>query len=351
MVKYTKIAVGVGIATFLVACSESTVEYSPIVRPAKLLEVNLNSVTRDYLPGEVTASRKAVLGFRVPGEISVLHIKSGQKVTKGTLLAELEPTEFEIALKSASAYYDLDEVNFKRAQVMIKDHLISQASYDESEAAFKSAYAELKKAENNLSYTKLYAPYDGVIAATYLYDFEYAQTQQPVISFLAKENIDIEIAAPEKLLPELKKMYNGEIKSNVLVRFPVDQSKSYPAKFKDISPVADQATGSYKVRLTMPQLHDVNLFPGMAANVEITLSNQNLNDKTIIPNSAQMIENDKTFVWRLNKNFQVEKQQVSLDESGKLISGLNDGDIIVLAGVTDLKQGQQVKKWHKERGL
>ncbi len=351
MLNYTKMAVGIALATLLVACSKPTVEYSPVVRPVKLMQLNLSSITKDHLPGEVTASRRAVLGFRVSGEILVLHINSGQKVTKGTLLAELEPTEFEIALKSATAHYDLAKVNFERAQLMIKDHLISQTIYDEGETEFKSADAELKRAQSNLSYTKLYAPYDGVVSATYLYDFEYAQAQQPVLSFLAKENIDIEIAAPERLIPVLKKMYQGEAKSNVLVSFPVEPSKSYPAEFKDISPVADQATGSYKVRLTMAQLQDVNLFPGMAANVEITSSNENRINGTTIPESAKMFENGNAFVWRLNKSFKVEKQQVVLDHSGKLISGLNDGDIIVLAGVSDLKQGQQVKEWRKERGL
>lgn len=88
--------------------------------------------------------------------------------------------------------------------------------------------------------------------------------------------------------------------------------------------------------------------PGMSGSVTIVLPQGKAG---AIPVRAIVTEGNKHFVWRVDDKQQVERIEVTLDNNNRVISGLDDGDVIATSGVSELQAGQKVRSWIKERGL
>jgi multidrug efflux pump subunit AcrA (membrane-fusion protein) len=139
------------------------------------------------------------------------------------------------------------------------------------------------------------------------------------------------------------------ITANVTFSFAANQT--FKASFKDINTVADNKTGSYRIRLTLPQPDNLNILPGMSAEVGLTLTIPQTDITQQLPKAAVMVEDDKYWVWRITPSNQLEKTYVFLDEQFNIIAGLQDADRIVAAGGDELSSHQVVKPWTKEKGL
>lgn len=337
----------------LFSCSSDEIENTvEVVRPVKLMEINLKNEKVISFPGEVISSDQADLAFRVPGQIVKYHVLSGMQVSKGQLLIELDPSDYQLALNAKQASYDLAKVQHDRSITLVKDFLISQQQFDNTRAQLQVSESELKAATADLSYTQILAPYDGIIAATYNKNFEYINAQQPIMSIQSINGIDVNIAIPERLIAPMKRLSMRNSTSRLTITFPVNPETDYEASIKEVGTVADADTGSYLVRLTLPQPDNINLYPGMTALVhcQLTLNASDLNTK--IPPSALFTEDEQLFVWKYDPSSQlIEKVAINLNERRSLMSGLNDGEFIVTSGAQELKSGQKVKPWNKERGL
>lgn len=348
-----KILISVCVASTMLACSEvDTTSDVAIVRPVKLMEINLKNEKVINFPGEVTSSDRADLAFRVPGKIIKYHINSGEKVSKDQLLIELDPNDYQMTLNARQANYDLARVQHDRSISLVKDFLISQQEFDNTKTEMQVAESKLNSAKADLSYTKILAPYDGIIAATYNKNFEYVNAQQPIMAIQAIDGIDVNVAVPERLIAPIKQLSKRGSKSQLTVSFPVKKDAEYEAIIKEVGTVADADTGSYLVRLTLPRPKEANIYPGMTAIVhcQLTLSDGDLN--TQIPETALLVEGEQVFVWKYDPNSQlVEKVAINLDPRGTITAGLSDGELIVTSGANELKSGQKVKPWNKERGL
>jgi len=117
------------------------------------------------------------LGFRVHGRVKSLQFEEGDLVPKGTLMATLEESPFdsellqaEAAMHSTKAQFDNAEILLNRRKDLIKTQGVSQEDLDNAQASYNQLKASLAQAEaavivaqDNLSYTKLYAPTDGII--------------------------------------------------------------------------------------------------------------------------------------------------------------------------------------------
>ncbi|MBQ1784409.1 MAG: efflux RND transporter periplasmic adaptor subunit [Gammaproteobacteria bacterium] len=335
-----------------VGCSDPEPSTPPSApQPAKLHRVvSGNSDVRSF-PGEVVPAEHADLAFRVAGVISELPVRSGQLVTKGTLLVRLDPSDLQLAQSAAKANFELAEVQYKRGEALVKDSLISRQSFDELTTARTQARAQLDAATTNLGYATLTAPYDGRIATINIEASEYVQAHQPVILFQSDNAVDVLFQLPNQLLPSLQSLQSLPT-DRLSARFAVRPTTSYSVSFKKISTVANPDTGSFDVWVTLPVPADLRLLPGMAATVDIGPGWQSSLPERQLPASALMQEGNQTFVWRVDsQSGSIARTAVTLDGQRTVVSGLNDGDMIVAVGVHELNEGDRVKPWVKERGL
>ncbi|MCO7225235.1 efflux RND transporter periplasmic adaptor subunit [Pleionea sp. CnH1-48] len=332
-----------------------------VIRPAKITQVTDASeqLIRTF-PAQVEANVGSNLAFRVSGELQNFVVKAGQEVKQGQLLAKLDPEDFQLQLDDRTARHQLAISQFQRAEALVSKNLSSQSNYDEAKANLLIAESNLKKAETDLAYTELRAPYNGTISKVYIKNHENIQAKQNILRIQSREIIDVSIQLPERLVAHIKKGTGYK----PTVRFDAFPEKSYEIKVKEWDTQADAATLTYKVVFSLPVPEGFNVFPGMTAKVYMDLSKitdfgQNLFtlpvDAVFSPEDIQL-QSDERFVWKFDPETQtVSRLKVKVgeihSEGIEILEGLNSGDEIVTAGVHYLSEGMKIRPWSRERGL
>ncbi|GMQ46885.1 efflux RND transporter periplasmic adaptor subunit [Vibrio sp. 10N] len=341
--KFTLLVV---ITSFLSGCGKEPPPVpEPESRPAKLFTVSVgNSQFERTFPATSEAGDKAVLAFRVPGQLEEIAVRSGQRVTKGDFLAGLNPDEYQQLEKQAQANFRLADVQYQRSLKLRKEQVVSEQDFDQAKANMNSARANWSQAKANLGYTRLLAPYDGTISIIPADNYEYIQAKEGVMNIQSNQLLKVNFQLPDALLNR----FQSGAKVEATMKFDAYPNNDFELTFQEIDTEADPKTGSYKVTMVMERPSDVGILPGMAGQVRVIAKSATA---TVIPTSALFMEADKQCVWRVNGQGIVEKVAVELNEKRQVVSGLNDGDQIVISGVQGIDAGIKVREWVKERGL
>jgi RND family efflux transporter MFP subunit len=350
--------------TGLNACgNEGTEVKAEIIRPAKIITVGdpLAGSKRVY-PGEVEAGDRSEQAFRVGGELVKLPTKAGMRVKQGQLLAQLDPTDFQLSVDEQQARYDLSNIQFKRTETLVKQKLIPESDFDKAKSNLLSATADLRLAKAQLSYTKLLAPFDGVVSILNVKNHENVRQNEVILVIQTTDNIDITFNLSENIISTLKKRRGSKYHPNVV--FDTYPGNTYETTVKEFDTEADPQTRSYKVTLTMPAPKEFIALPGMSVNVHLDFSKivKNPSSTLVVPVEAVFAPEDKNLkskthmVWKVDSaTMQTQSTQVSIGQINsqgiEIKSGLQSGDQIIVAGVNFIKEGQKVKPWIKEEGL
>ena len=132
------------------------------------------------------------------------------------------------------------------------------------------------------------------------------------------------------------------------VSFDSFPNVNFPLEFEEVDTEADSKTSSYTVKMSMARPTGLGILPGMSGQVKVTIPS---GESEQLPLSAIEYEGETAYVWRVGENGVIEKVEVELSEKRQVLSGLNDGERIVISGTTSLEDGMKVRKWVKERGL
>nr|WP_315973181.1 efflux RND transporter periplasmic adaptor subunit [Vibrio rarus] len=329
---------------WLSGCDNTPVAVTePESRPAKLMVVSVGEKSYERIfPASSLAGDRAVLAFRVPGELIELSVTAGKVVKKGEVLATLDDQEYKLLRSQAKANYDLAAVQYNRSKKLIADKVVSEQDFDQARAKLKSARANYDQALANYSYTKLVAPFDGTISLINIDNFEYVAAKQGVMNIQSNELLKIIFPLPDSMLNR----YRDGIESYMV--FDSFPEHKFPLTFQEIDTESNSSTGSYKVTMIMERPADLGILPGMSGNIHATMPKSS---PTQLPSTALFTCGTQTCVWRVTKDSTVEQVPVTLSEQGEVLTGLSDGQKIVASGVTELAQGMQVREWIKERGL
>ena len=333
---------------FLSACEQPEPEYKPVSRPVKTIVVGgiSGGDTRTF-PAVVDAIQKADISFRVSGKIQKILVKEGDHVKKGQVLAELDPTDFEITLKDHQASFDTAKANYDRAKTLVEKGVISKVEHDDIRAKFYTAKANLDAARQDLSYTKLKASFDGVIAKRHVENFEEVVLSRPVFSLEDVSALKIQIDIPENLAIVINKKRKGD--RDLRAIFDSIPGQSFPLKYVESSSKADPNTRTFKVTLRMDNPADYNILPGMTATVFAELlPEESISAASIaVPVSAVVANNDKqATVWVVDEDTMtvspktVEPGPMAGDTM--LVAGLTPGERIVVAGASFLRKDMKV---------
>ncbi len=351
----------------LVACGEKEAVEKDEVRPVKAMKVgDLEPFGGRWFPGKATATQEANLAFRVPGTVHRIPVDVGTNVTTGDLLARLDPQDYQVALNDAQAQLrkakaglELAESEYERvARVFQKDPGavsksmvdVRKAELDTAKAQVVSAQAAVESATDNLNYTFLKSPYDGVVVEKFVDQFEEVQALQKVIRVLDTSSIEFTVNIPETLMEHVDKVKE----TGAFVVFDTYPDVEVPAQIKEVGKEASKTTRTYPVTLIMEQPEDIKILPGMAGKAKgdrkaaAQIAKETGMVGIEIPITATFSDDaKKTFVWVVDENSKtVSKRAVSvanLTEEGALVTGLEPGEIIATAGANMLVEGQQVR--------
>ncbi len=329
-------------------------EVKPVVRPVKTMTVK-SSLQPEVitLPGRVRAAKRSELSFKVSGPLFRLPIEEGQVVKKGDLIAQILPRDFQVALDAAKARAVEAENQYNRYKDLYARRQVAKADFDRYKAARDIARAELEDAENAREDSYLRAPYNGVIAKRYVQNFEKVQAKQPIALLQSIEELEILVDVPELTMATLRRNSSAEVD----VSFDAIPGMTFPIKIKEYSTQADLATGTYQVVFSLNQPKEATILPGMTAQVSGTLIKHSDDPDIIkIPAIAVLNGADKaSYVWQFKPDSKtVHKIKIevgSIEGSNDIIvkKGLKGDEILVIAGLTKLSEGQHVRLWEKQR--
>jgi len=351
----------------LTACSRPEPPPPPeVARPAKLFTVEgPDALLIRSFPGEVRASDVADLAFRVSGELIEFPAHRGIEVKQGDLLARLDPSDYQAVVNQMRAEYDLSVAQFQRAAELIGRQLISQAEYDQRLALKKVAESNLARAQNNLDYTRLFAPFDGVVARRLAENYESVSPGQVVLIIQTVKMIDVLVDVPESIIARVERTRVNRDPQPVQVRFGSDTTRTYRAIYKEHETEADEATLTYKVTFSLPVPDDLNVLPGMSAMVIADLSRlfrEEARTMTLVPIEAvfsseeEPLESEFKQVWVVDpESMRASRRDVQVGrltgDRIAIVTGLEEGEIIIAAGVNAVTEGMWVRPMQREQGL
>ncbi len=339
-------------ALTLAACSRPAPVEEP-VRAVKVMTVRLDSLqaTQEF-SGEVRPRVESRLGFRVAGKLVSREVELGQRVPAGQVLARLDPQDYRLAADAAQAQLgaaatqrDLAAADFKRFKELREQNFISGAELERREAALKAAQAQVDQAQAQLtaqrnqgSYTSLVADAAGVVTAIEAEPGQVVSAGQPVVRLAQDGARDAVFAVPED---KLALMRSG---SAVEVRVWPGQTQ-LGGRVREVSASADPVTRTYQVKVA---LQGAPLPPlGATVTVQPRVRPGERAQALKLPTSALRQEGQTTAVWVLDpQSLTVRSQPVQIatadGNEAVVAAGLQEGQLVVTAGVHVLSPGQKV---------
>ena len=361
MRRFCYVPMGCLFLVLLLGCQKA--EVTEPIRPVKAIRVaDASGLVDRAHPGRARAGNDANLSFRVSGPLIAFPIDVGDEVKKGETLAQIDPRDFEVRLRNAEGQLADAEAALVRAtedynrsiQIQKDDPgAISQAAVDRATqgrdgaaATVKALQATVDSANDDLGYTTLTAPFDGVVVAKYVENFENVLQKRPILRLLDQSTIKFDIAIPETLIGY------AQFVEEITIRFDAFPGRDFAGEIKEIGREATQATRTYPVTLIMDQPADAEIMSGMAGSARIAarLPRDAKEVGIEIPASATFGGNDPTtsFVWVIdNDTKKLKRREIKVlrpSRFGVLVrEGLEPGEWIVVAGVHSVAEGEEVR--------
>ena len=344
----------------LVGCKEEQVEKPAPLVPA-LQVTSASALTQTPFAGRASAGQEVNLSFRVSGNLNALPVKVGDEIKKGTLVAQLEPQDFINAVDTAKGQLNRAKAAALRAQSDYQRLLnvyredpgatskaaldLAKATRDSSKATVNSISSTVTTAQNQLKYTKLLAPFSGVIVSSYVENFETVVAKQPIVRLVDISTLEFVIAVPETSINYFSFVQSVEVTFDALPDIAI------PAVIQEVGREASQATQTYPVTLELQQPEGVEVLPGMAGSAMVTTKApeaEALKRGIEIPATAVFKKSENSYVWVIDTASKtVTSRAVEVGElspSGVFIeSGIEPGEWIAIKGVHSMREGQAIR--------
>ena len=323
------------------------------VRPVRTLTVAPKSTTAlAEFAGDVRPRVETRAGFQVPGRVTQRLVEVGQAVKSGQPLATIDAQDYRLAAEASAAGLtaakvdrDQQRADYQRFEELQHKGFISQAdldrrkaSLDAAEARYLQAQASAQSSGNQAGYSVLRAPHDAVVIGVDAEVGQVVTAGQSVIRLARTGEKEVLIGIPEQQLALLQGV------SDVQVRLWAGGAP-IAGRVRELAPVADPATRTFPARIALINPPSAVAL-GMTATV--TFATPIAQPIITVPLQALQAESGATHAWLVDPGTQtVRRTRVQIvNVAGNEIvigEGLKAGDVVVIAGVHQLKEGQKVR--------
>jgi RND family efflux transporter MFP subunit len=309
-----------------------------------------------WLDGVVEAINQTTLSAQTRGQVKEILFDVDDYVEKGQVVVQLKATEQRAGLDQARA--DLKEAvarlqeaqdAFKRTKDLFARKLISQSQLDKSTAALKSAKARkeaadarLAQANEQFEYTRIKAPYSGIVTHRHVEVGEIATPGQKLMSGISLDQLRVSVELPQSLIPVIRE----QGKARVLL----PSGEAIQGEGLTIFPFADQASSTFRVRVDLPR-GVADLFPGMFVKTAFVTG---VKKELVVPRKAVVYRSEVTAVYVVDQDQWIRFRLIRAGHHGvdgmlSIIAGLSEGERVAIdpvAAATRLKQ--QLAESHDE---
>ncbi|MCK1392876.1 efflux RND transporter periplasmic adaptor subunit [Bradyrhizobium sp. 1] len=316
--------------------------------------------------GNTAPIKNVDLVARVQGFLQSIDYQDGTFVKQGTQLFTIEPETYKLKLEQAQAAeagaqasLKQAEADFKRQVDLVQRQAVSQATLDTSTATRDNAQANLQQAQANTrlaqlnyGYTKVSAPFDGIVSAHLVSTGELVGVASPtqLATIVAMDPIWVNFTVNEQDVLRIRaEAQRRGLTSADLKQFPIlvglQTETGYPHEghLDYVAPTINQSTGTLAVRGLVPNDKRV-LLPGYFVRVRVPFSQEK--DALLVPDTALGSDQGGRYLLVANSDNVVEQRKVQIgpvDNGLRVIeSGLKPDDRVVTAGLLRVIPGQKI---------
>lgn len=334
---YSAITLLMGIS-LLTGCKQENKTKS--VSPIKVQVKNITPTTVDgaqKYSGTVEESTGTALSFTTGGTIKTVYVSTGQMVSKGAILAEVDETSLRNAYEAALATRQQAEDAYSRMKQLHDNNSLPEIQWMDVQSKLKQAIAAEQIARKGLSDCKLYAPFSGYISDKFVETGQNVLPGSPVLKLVNIDKVKVKMSIPEN---EISKINSGK---TVWIQIAALDNKQYEGKITETGVTANPLSRAYEVKATIEN-QQREILPGMVCN--ILLDNDSANTAIILPNNAVSLDNqNKSFVW-ISSNGKAHKRAVQTGDlvpEGIIITkGLSTGESVIVEGQQKVSEGSPI---------
>jgi len=287
--------------------------------------------------GTVEPRERVTLTSEVSGRIKSIQFEEGEAVSAGDLLVELYARQERAALTAAQAQYEEARRQHERALELREDGHISEARVDERRAALESADADLEAARVHLADHKILAPFDGRIGLRQVSPGAWVEPATPIATLSMADPVDLQFDVDQSLRPDLRTGMKVEARTEAV------PDRTFTGTVRVIEPQTHADTRTVTLEAEIPNPEGL-LHPGMFLPVRLILESR---ENIVIPEEAMILRGTRKFVYTVNGEGTVVRKVVETGERRKgeveIVSGLEEGEQVVVAGLQKIADGQKVR--------
>jgi membrane fusion protein, multidrug efflux system len=296
--------------------------------------------------GSLEAVQGVMVTAELKGRVVNIAFEPGTMVKAGDLLVQQDISSEMAQLRASEAAVTLAKLTLERTRKLLAEKTVSQSQYDNADAQYKQASAQLDTIRSAISKKTIRAPFAGRLGIRLINQGQILNEGDAIVSLQSLDPIFVNFSLPQQQLAQVQPGLTVRVTTDVL------PDRVIEGKITAINPAVDAATRNIRVQATAENPQE-QLRPGMFVNVAVVLPAQ---EKVLpIPSTAVLYApySDSVFVVEEKKNEKtgqpgkiVRQQFVQLGKKrGDFIavtSGLKGGETIVSTGVFKLRNGQAV---------
>ena len=298
---------------------------TPLIRTPQTREI--------LLPGEIYGYYETPIYAKIAGYVKTMLVDKGSRVRAGELVATIESPETDQQTRNAKATYEIAALTDRRYQSLVKQQVVPQQVADQSHAQMLESYATWRSYVATQQYERVLAPFDGMITVRNLHPGALvgsptaANTSTPAIYQMATlKPLRVYVYLPQPISPLVR---DGDGAVVTVSEYP---ERDFAGTVTRHPAALDQSTRTMQIEVDLPN-DDLALYPGMYANVKITVRGSKQSPK--VPDQALIFNNEDTFVPVVRDNrIHLVRVRLGLDDGTncEITRGL-DGDEIVALGM------------------
>ncbi|ULQ58682.1 efflux RND transporter periplasmic adaptor subunit [Brucepastera parasyntrophica] len=247
---------------------KKTVEAEEVLPPVKILTPELGSIQKNFrVNGFLESESMITVTPKTQGLITRVFFDTGDVVSKGAIIAEIDPEPYRLQLEQAEAGYIAIKNTFDRVSTLYQSGSASRQNYDQVKGQFDAAKSQYELAKLQLEYTRIESPISGTILVRHISQGAMAGQTTPLFTVGNLNDVQIRVQMPEQYYALFLRQRDS---ITIQTQIPALENAVYEAELKTVSPYISPETRNFEVICTISD--DKNeIRPGMFTKVIVNL--------------------------------------------------------------------------------